>query len=266
MVNAKLFRWLLAATAFFAVYLFLAYVVLPGVWRHYENQPGLEHSPAVTTTPSGIPGDPLNAGLVGSREEVVRAMQAGGWYPADPVTLKSAIEIAGSVVLGLPYPHAPISPLLYDGRRQDLAFELPIGGSADKRHHVRFWRVLDKGAEDRPVWLGAATRDARVGINEYNGQATHHIEPDVDAERDFLIDSIVAARRVTTLYKVAGVGPTLNGRNGEGDRYTTDGEIRFAVLTAGAQIAGQPPVVRQGPAVIELKDRVWRVVSGKELQ
>ena len=74
-------------------------------------------------------------------------MQAAGWYPADPVTLRSSIEIVGSVLLDRPYRDAPVSPLFYLGRREDLAFEKPIGNSADHRHHVRFWKVLDQGEE-----------------------------------------------------------------------------------------------------------------------
>jgi hypothetical protein len=33
-------------------------------------------------------------------------------------------------------------------------------------------------------WLGAATFDTRVGFSHTTGQVTHHIGPDVDAERD----------------------------------------------------------------------------------
>ena len=71
-----------------------------------------------------------------------------------------------------------MSTLLYDGRKQDLAFEKPIGESADQRNHVRFWMVIDKGVEGRPVWLGSATLDQSVGLNDYTGQFTHHIAPD----------------------------------------------------------------------------------------
>ena len=34
-----------------------------------------------------------------------------------------------------------------------------IGASADRRNHVRFWKVLEQGQENRPVWLGSATFD-----------------------------------------------------------------------------------------------------------
>ena len=65
----------------------------------------------VTRIAGDIPGDALNVGLVGSKEDVLRAMNAAGWFPADPITLSSSIEIVGSVVLDRPYHDAPVSPL-----------------------------------------------------------------------------------------------------------------------------------------------------------
>lgn len=239
----------------------LAYIVLPGLWRHYEHQPGLAQHPAVTTTTAGIPGDPINVGLVGSKTDLLLAMQRAGWFPADPITLMSSLEIAGSVVLDLPDPDAPVSTLLYEGRKQDFAFEKPIGDSADRRNHVRFWLVLQKGIEGRPVWLGSATKDRSVGLNDYNGQFTHHIAPDIDAERDQLIANLIAAKMVTTTYEVSGVGPTLDGHNGEGDRYYTDGEIHIAVLSPkGIPVFGPPKALSEKPLIL-LKDGAWKLVS-----
>lgn len=254
----KALAWLAAAGI---VYFALAYLIMPRLWSHHEHQPGLAAKPAVTTTPSGIPGDPLNVGLVGNQADVMLALHKAGWYPADPITLKSSLEIAGSVVFDRPYHEAPVSTLIYDGRKQDLAFEKPIGGSADRRNHVRFWKVLDSGAEGRPVWLGSATLDQSVGLNEYTGQFTHHIDANIDAERDRLIADQVAVKVVTLLYTVSGVGPTLNGRNGEGDRYHTDGEIHVAVLTERAAPADAPPAELGNDPLIELKNGVWQSVS-----
>ena len=50
-----------------------------------------------TTTPQGIPGDPINVGLVGSHQDVIQAFAAAGWRPADAITLKSSVEIGVSV-------------------------------------------------------------------------------------------------------------------------------------------------------------------------
>jgi hypothetical protein len=152
-------RWLLVLAAVAIVYLMLAYVVLPALWTHHEHEPGLASLPMVTRTSSGIPGDALNVGLVGNKEDVLRAMHAASWFPADPITLRTSIEIVGSVALDRPYHDAPVSPLFYEGKKEQLAFEKPDGRSADKRHHVRLWQVLEKGTDGRPVWLGSVTFD-----------------------------------------------------------------------------------------------------------
>src|ERR1700693_3205938 len=120
-------RWLLIVAGIAVVYIMLAYLVLPALWTHHEHEPGLASLPMVTRTSSGIPGDALNVGLVGSKEDVVRAMHAAGWFPADPITLRTSIEIVGSVVLDRPYRDAPVSPLYYDGKKEQLAFEKPDG-------------------------------------------------------------------------------------------------------------------------------------------
>jgi hypothetical protein len=239
----------------------VAYAALPSFWSHYEHQRGLEGLPMVTRTSQGIPGDALNVGLVGSTEDVVSAMQAAGWSPADPITLRTSLEIVGSVLLDRPYRDAPVSPLFYEGRREDLAYEKPAGTSADRRHHVRFWRVLERGQEDRPVWLGAVTFDRGVGVSRYTGEVTHHIAPDIDAERDGLIEDLIRARLVSTRYQVSGVGPTLNGHNGEGDPYYTDGEIWFAVLVPAGTRQKEAPAVLSGPALVAAKDSLWQAVS-----
>jgi hypothetical protein len=254
-------RWAIRLIVLLAAYLLLAYVVLPRAWEHHERQPALAEKGAVTHTADGIPGDPLNVGIVGDKTDLLRAMQAAGWVPADPITLKSSIEIGASVVLDRPDEQAPVSPLYYEGRQQDLAFEKQIGDSADRRNHVRFWQVLDNGVEGRPVWLGSATEDAGVTLSRDTGQVTHRIAPDIDDERNLLIGELVAAKVVTELYQVSGVGPTLSGRNGEGDPYHTDGDIHIAVLSPGAAPVAEPPKQEPDPLIVEGKNQVMSALQ-----
>ena len=258
-------RAVLAGSAgFVALYAFAAYVALPRLWMHHEHQLGLAGQPMTTRTAEGIPGDPLNIGLVGSRDDVVRAMRAGGWFGADPITFRSSLEIIGSVVLDRPYRDAPVSPLFYQGRREDLAFEMPDGSSADRRHHVRLWKVLSTGTEGRPVWLGSVTFDSSVGLSRLTGAVTHHIAPDVDRERSQMGRSLEAAGMVEITYTMSGVGPTLFGRNGEGDRYFTDGEILICVLVPDGRTREEPPARLSGPALVELKDKGFRMIAPSE--
>jgi hypothetical protein len=257
-------RWKHAAQLFLFIvmaYTLLAYLILPAVWTHYEHQKRLADLPMVTLTAQGIPGDPINVGLVGETKDVLCAMQAAGWYPADPVTLRSSIEIAGSVLLDRPYRDAPVSPLYYLGRREDFAFEKPVGSSADHRHHVRFWKVLETGEEKRPVWLGDATFDRSVGVSHYTGAITHHIDADIDAERKLLASDLEAAGMVEARYQVTGIGPTLAGRNGGGDLYYTDGEVWIMRLVEACQKRTSPVDIIPSPAATEIKDQIWQAVA-----
>jgi len=259
--RSRLQRFLLGALGTILVYTLLAYVVLPAFWTHHEHQKGLAALPMVTLTAQGIPGDPINVGLVGDDKDVLCAMAAAGWYPADRVTLRSSIEIVGSVVLDRPYHDAPVSPLYYLGRREDLAFEKPSGRSADHRHHVRFWKVLEQGDEKRPVWLGDATFDRSVGISHYTGAVTHHIDADIDAERALLATDLEAAGMVTAKYQVTGIGPTMAGRNGGGDLYYTDGEVWILRLVEACQKRSDPATIIPSPPATELKDQIWQAVA-----
>ncbi|MBU6461821.1 MAG: LssY C-terminal domain-containing protein [Bradyrhizobium sp.] len=243
------------------LYLVLAYLALPALWRHHEHEPGLAELPMVTRTSTDIPGDALNVGLVGSQEDLLRAMQAAGWFPADPVTLRTSIAIVGSVVLDRPYHDAPVSPLYYQGKKEQLAFEKPDGKSADRRHHVRFWQVLKKGTDGRPVWLGAVTYDRGVGLSHYTGQVTHHIGADIDAERHLLMRDLTAAGMLDAVFQISGIGPTLFGRNGGGDPYYTDGEIEIGSLVANGVKRTEPPASLPPPALIALKDQIWHDVG-----
>lgn len=250
-------RLVFAGLALLLAYVFLAYVVLPFAWTHHEHQPRLQSLLMQTRTAQGIPGDPFNVGLVGTAEDIVRAMHAAGWFPADAVTLRSSIAIIGSVLFDRSYRDAPVSPLFYDGRREQLAYEREDGSSADRRHHIRLWQVLDKGEEGRPVWLGSATFDVSVGFSRYTGQITHHIAPDIDAERDRLSSDLADAGMVITTYSVSGIGPTLLGYNGEGDRYYTDGEIEIMVLVENGVANPRQPVRLPNPPLVDLKNEIW---------
>jgi hypothetical protein len=248
---------ILSVAGVLTVYVLLAYVVAPRLWRHYEHHPSLATAPKTTTTPEGFAGDPLNVGFVGGQPEVTGAFAEAGWTPADPLCLRSDVEIAESILLDRADRAAPVSTQYLWGRRQVLAFEQEVGPTARQRHHVRLWHARELAGGNGPLWIGAATFDIGVGVSHRTGQVTHHIAPDIDAERDTLMAAVEQTRQVIRTYHVTGVGPTLRGRNGGGDWYYTDGEMTIAVLAPGNEAQAAPPTRLPDPPAVAIKNRVW---------
>lgn len=195
-----------------------------------EGHPALAGSPRCTTTPHGQTGDAVNVAFIGTEEELHRTLGTAGWYAADPITLQTSLRIAADVVLEKPYAHAPVSDLYLWGRRQDAAFEQPVGPSPRQRHHVRFWRSREVDRDGRPLWLGAATFDERVEISRTTGGVTHRIGPDIDRERDKILGDAIRARTLDGYYWVDRFHPRAEGRNGGGDPYHTDRRLAVGVI------------------------------------
>jgi hypothetical protein len=229
--------------------LLIADVLLPVVWAGYEKRhPALDDVPRITQTKRGIPGDPLNIAFVGSLEELHLAMLAAGWFPADPITLKSSLRIATGTIFHRTYVDAPVSNLVIWGRRQDLAFEQPAGKDPRRRHHVRFWRAAKLDKAGQPLWIGAATFDTRVGFSHTTGQITHHIAPDVDSERDKLINDVRRTGNLAEAYWIDGFQEKLRGKNGGGDPYYTDGRLAVGVLLIRNRFGTPRPTPALGPS------------------
>lgn len=208
------------------VYVAAAYLVVPHLWKRYaKRHPELEDQPGVTYTADGIPADPINVALVGTKTEVMAILVAAKWYPADPLTLKSCLQIADASVFKREDDDAPVSNEYLFGRKQDLSFEQPVGPDPRKRHHVRFWKSEKLSRDNRPVWIGSAIFDKRVGLSHTTGQITHETAPDVDAERDKLFEDLKQTGQLSQFEIVPGFHKVLEGKNGEGNPWYTDGDL-----------------------------------------
>jgi hypothetical protein len=213
------------------VWLVAAYLVMPALWTRYAHRhPSLEDIPRITHTGSDIPGDPLNVALIGTETELKKIMLAAKWYPADPLTLRSCLLIAKDTVIKRSYDDAPVSNLYLFGRKQDLAFEQPVGNNPRQRHHVRFWLSDKVDPDGRPMWIGAATYDRKVGLSHTTGQITHHTAADIDTERDKLFEDLKQTDDLDEVYTVEGFHTIKEGRNGGGDPWKTDGNLVVGVI------------------------------------
>ncbi len=229
--HSRLRRNLLLALTLLALYVLAAYLIVPMLWKVDESHhPALENAPTITHTGAGIPGDPLNIAIVGDEKQLVTAMLKAGWHPADPITLRSSERIAVDTILHRESADAPVSDLYLFDRKQDLAFEMPVGDDPKKRHHVRFWKAPGVDPDGRPLWLGSATYDERVGLSHTTGEVTHHIGPDVDADRDLIVKDLTDEGVVDHTAWLDHWQPKLSGKNGGGDPWHTDGRLAIVVL------------------------------------
>jgi hypothetical protein len=207
--------------AILITYALAAYVLIPGFIRLYRIVRPATHLPLYCVTPDGFASDPLNIGIIANRRELILAMEKAGWYMADPHTPRNVIKAILSTALGWDYPSAPVSSLYLFGRKQDLAFEIPITGSTGHRHHVRFWATTYEGRkpltiqtihwhhrrahvqhDDDLLWVGAASLDVGVRFIRHNLQLTHMIDPDTNKERQLIIDQLRSQKLLKRLDKV----------------------------------------------------------------
>jgi hypothetical protein len=224
-------HWLYIILGVAVVYVLAAYIVAPMAWKAYaHHRPSFDDNPRITQTGDGHPGDPLNVSLIGTKQQVETIMKAAKWNPAAALGLKSDLKIAEDTVLSRPDVEAPVSNLFLFGRKEDLAFEQPVGDNPRQRHHVRFWKTGKDNDEGRPIWIGSASYDERVGLSHTTGQITHHIAPDVDKERDHVFENLKQTGELSETYTVDDFHEKREGRNGGGDRWFTDGALFVGVI------------------------------------
>jgi LssY C-terminus len=131
------------------------------------------------------------------------------------------------------YRYSPVSALYFDGRSQDLALQM-ARASINERIHLRLWRTPMAFQGER-IWIGQISRDIGVRFTPKTWNlTTHKIDPDVDEARDYVVDYLMAARRVSRFGYAGGVGAapsTAPRANLTGDPYFTDGLRAVVVLS-----------------------------------
>ncbi len=195
--------------AIFFAYVLGAYVLVPAIIRLYRIIRPTDHLPLYCVTPDGFASDPLNIGIIGTRRQLINSMEKAGWHVADPHRLRYMIREALSTVYGWYYPNAPVSSLYLFGRKQDIAFEIPLEGvQGGGRHHVRFWATTYEDKKPLGIhsihwqhrreqvygndllWVGAASLDVGINFIRHNLQLTHMIDPDTDKERELIVEQL----------------------------------------------------------------------------
>jgi len=140
-----------------------------------------------TDTLLGAPSQPLSVAFVAADETALaRLLGASGWQSADQPTPRNLLRLLS---LGMAYQKAPLAPVFWNGRINDLGFERAVVVDGEKLiDTLRLWKTPWR-VQGSPVYVGV--------VRSYSGiywGILHQIAPDTDAGVQRLVQSLSATR------------------------------------------------------------------------
>jgi LssY C-terminus len=190
----------------------------------------------------GREGDMLNLIFAAKEEDLQEAFGLAGWVKVE----KSTPQIIWHLLWERKhYAKLPMNKLYVFGRSQDYSFALPDPISiVARRHHLRIWKT-DRLLDGVPLWVGAATHDVAIEFVKRRFHLFHKIDPNVDAERDFIATNLAETTQVTRKQFVRSAEPVFNAQTATGQNYYSDSKMLFLELNQGpSTVAGAIQVGR----------------------
>jgi LssY C-terminus len=99
---------------------------------------------------------------------------------------------------------------------------------------------------------GSATFDRGVGLSRYTGQVTHHIAPDIDAERDALTDDLKKAKVVEASTRLPASARHSTAAMAKAIAITLMARWRFLGLSSAVTRKQRRP---HNPPIVDLKNK-----------
>jgi len=183
----------------------------------------------------GREGDMLNLIFAAKEDDLEAAFAHAGWVKVE----KSTPQIIWHLLRERKhYTKLPMAKLYVFGRPQDYSYALPDPLSiVARRHHLRIWKT-DRQIDGVPLWVGAATHDVAIQFVKHKFRLFHTIDPDVDAERDFIATDLAKTSQLTREQFVRCVTPVFNAQTATGQTYYSDSRMLFLELKQGASVTG----------------------------
>ncbi len=205
--------------------------VAPAIDMESVLTPGMFAAiPRRVTDQQGDPGDAVNFALLGRETDVKKAFTAAGWIAVDKSTNQAVLHGLMATLSRQSYTAMPMSTLYLFGRPQDLSYARadPLVVALE-RHHLRLWSTgLTVAGE--PLWVGSATHDDGLERDQRDNGVTHHIDPDIDVERDFIQKSFAASGVLAAAAYVSPADPVHSSSTATGGNFTTEGRILVMAL------------------------------------
>ena len=216
------------AFAFFAIWIIVAYIVIPFIHRILTKLYIPDYFIGRIRTVDGLLSDPVNLAFIGNEAQIHKAMLDSGWCLADKITANSIVRTVIATIFHKSYVRAPVSPGYLFNQKQAFTYQQNIKGKPFARHHVRFFKVpegwLMPGGY-KVDWLAAGTYDRSIGFSYYTLQITHRIDSDTDIERDHIIGTLKSSVKLKNVNIIKNYFSAYHHRNGGGDSISTDGAL-----------------------------------------
>ncbi len=203
----------------------------------------VDRFPRRVTDADGNAGDNTNFLFVGSEEKVMQALKAAGWVEVDRSNGDAVVNGILSVLNKEAYLTLPMSELTLFGRSQDhgMAHAEPIQVVAT-RHHFRIWKA-PFAVDGQQIWVGAGTHDIGFDRDNRNNGVTHKIDPDVDAEREYIGKTVQETGLVVKEDYVTPSNPSKEALTATGASFHSDGRMLVIYLVPDPVSSEQAPAV-----------------------
>ena len=186
----------------------------------------------------GREGDMLNVIFVAKEDDLQDVFARAGWVKVE----KSKPQIIWHLLWQRThYKKLPMDRLYLFGRAQDYSYALPDPNSiVARRHHLRIWKT-GREVAGVPLWVGAATHDVAIEFVRKKLWVFHRIDPNVDAERDFIARNLEETQQLVRKEYVRSAQGVSRAETATGQAYYSDNRILLmglhSVPGAGSALA-----------------------------
>jgi len=184
--------------------------------------------PARSLNGEGREGDMLNLIFVAKEDDLQEAFARAGWLKVE----KSKPRIIWHLLWQRKhYTKLPMGRLYVFGRVPDFSYALPDPKSiVARRHHLRIWKT-DRREDGIPFWVAAATHDVGIQFVKRKLRLLHRIDPNVDAERDFIAASLAGTRQLSRQAYMNCADPVFRAETATGQSYYSDSRMLLLELS-----------------------------------
>lgn len=170
----------------------------------------------------GREGDMLNVIFVAKEDDLQEVFARAGWVKVE----KSKPQIIWHLLCQRTrYMKLPMDRLYLFGRAQDYSYALPDPSSiVARRHHLRIWKT-SREVNGVPLWVGAATHDVGIEFVKSKLWVFHRIDPNVDAERDFIARNLTETQRLIRQEYVPSREGVSQAETATGQAYYSDNRM-----------------------------------------